>query len=392
MFWSRASTRRVAFAVLVLALAVWAFVLVRESRKRPVHQRIDAGIAFVRGGRTYEAERAWLDAAAVAPDNPLVWRLLGELYLETEQWPKGVAAFQKLERLAPDTPYLYSRLATCALRTGEEMQAMGYAQQALQRNPGDDASLAILSFVSEMQDDPDRQIDYLQRLLKNHPDDAEFLQSLIKAYQRKGQYADILPLAKRLLDLRPNDPVSPAMRAMALFESDASPAALKEAEADLNRALARNADYPFARYYLGRVYLRQGRTADAVAQLEAARRLNPREMKAVFELAGAYGRAGRRADAASARRDFEALRDEATRMSVLQKRCALDRNDFDSHLALGELTLSRADYRQAGYYLGRAVALRPDSAAARDAYRRMQDALRAGGVGGTPPPAEGARP
>jgi Flp pilus assembly protein TadD len=368
--------RQAAALLLVLALLLWGGALFRQSQRAQTQRHIDAGIAFAREGQAGSAEREWREAARLSPKTPLVWELLGELYMNTDQWGKGMEAYRNLIRLAPDKPALYARLAVCALRSGEEVLASQYAREELKRHPDDPPSLTILAFLSEIQDDPEMQIDYLQRLLRRSPDDIDSLRSLAQAYGKLGKYADSGPVLERLLALKPDDAAAHALRAIALYQTDASPAALSRAEADLLDALRQNALYPFARYYLGRIYLRQGRFKEAAFQLELAQRLTPHEMNVPFELATVYARLGQPERAAAARRRFETLRQEVTQISVLQKRCSLAKDDFDSHLTLGKLTLARGDYRQAGYYLGRAVALRPDSAEAKQAYDQLRAELR----------------
>jgi Flp pilus assembly protein TadD len=368
--------RRVALLLLALALILWCVVLFRQTQRARVQRHVDAGITFARAGQAGSAEREWREAARLSPETPIVWELLGELYMNTDQWGKGMGAYRNLLRLAPDKPALHARLAVCALRSGEEVLAAQYAREELKLRPEDPASLTILAFLSEMQDDPETQIVYLQKLLQRSPDDVEYLRSLAQAYGKLGKYAESGPVLERLLVLKPDDAAAHAMRAIALFQTDASPAALSRSEADLLDALRLNPLYPFARYYLGRVYLRQGRLKEAAFQLELAERLTPHEMNVPFELATVYTRLGQPERAAAARQRFETLRQEVTQVSVLQKRCSLEKNDFDSHLALGKLTLARGDYRQAGYYLGRAVTLRPDNGEAKQAYDQLRAQLR----------------
>jgi tetratricopeptide (TPR) repeat protein len=374
--------RWIALAALALAVAAWGVVFARQSDRRKAQRHIDAGIEYAHNRQAGQAEREWREAARLAPNNPLVWELLGELFLNSEQWSKGAEAFQQLRRVAPNKPSVYARLAACTLRTGDEQGAFRYAQEELKRNPEDNASLAILAFLSEMKDDTEKQIEYLQRLLKHAPNDPEFLHSLIMAYYKKGQPAEMKPIVERLLAVRPDDPVAHAMRAMARIETEGTPEALAQSEADLLKALQIQPLYPFAHFYLGRIYLRQKRFDRAVAQLERAEQLSPHQMNVPFELATAYSRTNQRAKAAAARRRFETLRQETTQVSVLQKRCSLNKDDFDSHLALGRLTLRRGDYRQASYYLQRAVALRPNSVEAKKAYDQMLAQLQSRTGGG----------
>ena len=374
----RTRKRRLLLLLLISALAValWAVVLRRQLTAARVHRPIDAGMEFFRNRRPRDAEREWLAAVKLNPNDAGAWELLSELYIENEQWGQGLFALKQVLRLAPSRPYIYSRMAACALRLSNELEAQRLAQEELKRNPNDEASLTILAFLSNMQDNTEQQIGYLQRLLARSPNNPETLHALAQAYREAGKYADVLPTAERLIAVRPQDGYGYAMRGAARFEVDASPRGLAQSEADLQRALAIEPEFAFARFALGRVYLREGRYSDAITQLEEAQQLYPDKMDVPFELATAYARAGQPARAAEARRRFETLRQEATQVDVLQKQCALDKNNFPGFLRLGKIMLRNQDYRQAYYYLQHALVLNPNSAEAKAAYQELAAQLQ----------------
>ena len=62
-----------------------------------------------------------------------------------------------------------------------------------------------------------------------------------------------------------------------------------------------------ARYCLGRSLLEEGAISDAIRELETARRYSPNSPKIHFNLARAYARAERPADAERERAEFERL-------------------------------------------------------------------------------------
>jgi tetratricopeptide (TPR) repeat protein len=81
----------------------------------------------------------------------------------------------------------------------------------------------------------------------------------------------------------------------ALLRSGATPdtpAEFHEAQTALEKAVSARPSYISAHIALGRVYLAQGRTADATAQLEIARRIDPRNKAVYPPLAVAYQRSG----------------------------------------------------------------------------------------------------
>ncbi|HEV3198296.1 MAG TPA: tetratricopeptide repeat protein, partial [Bryobacteraceae bacterium] len=69
-----------------------------------------------------------------------------------------------------------------------------------------------------------------------------------------------------------------------------TPAEFNDARAALEKAVIIRPGYSSSHIALGRIYLTLGRTADAVAQLEAGRRLDPRNKAVYPPLASAYQR------------------------------------------------------------------------------------------------------
>ncbi|HEV2474681.1 MAG TPA: tetratricopeptide repeat protein, partial [Chthonomonadales bacterium] len=268
----RRHSRKIALAIaaLLAALICWLLVLARQRMLLPVQGHLDAGVRLIREGRPQDAEAEWRKAAAIAPNNSAAWELLSELYLDTQQWHKGLLALRQLQRTSPNLPYLYSKMAACALRSGDEPLAQTLALQQLKQNPNDEASLAILAFLSEMQEDTDQQIGYLQRLIHQDPADTDTLHDLAQAYYTAGHYNRASEVASTLISLRPGEAYGYAVRAAARFEIDASSAGSDRCEQDLLTALRLDPLSAFARYTLGKLYKREDRFKQAAFQLRIA--------------------------------------------------------------------------------------------------------------------------
>lgn len=362
---------------LILMLALCATVFARRAVSRQAQRHINIGIELIQKGQPTEAETEWREAARLSPQNPLVWDLLSELYINTQQWSKGAEALKQLLKVDPKRPYAYSRLAVCALRSGSEIEARSFAEEELKRNPDDESSLTILAFLADMQDDTERQVGYLKRFLTRHPNDSDTLFSLASAYSGVGKFVDAFPVADHLVSIKPDLGTAYAIRAGARYETDASPSATALSEADLLKSLKSDPLSSYARYVLGLVYLRQGQYPRAILQLELAQKLSPLKMDVPFALANAYARAGQSEKATATRKRFAKLREAATLSSVLQKQCSLHPDDFPSHLKMGELMQQNGNDRRAMYYLQKATTLNPQSVEAKKAYDKLTAQIRA---------------
>src|SRR5205085_1410800 len=115
-----------------------------------------------------------------------------------------------------------------------------------------------------------------------------------------------------------------------------------------------------------------------VFQLETAQRFMPNKMDINFELAGALEQAGQAQKAAYFRKRFETIRDRMALKNGLQKKCAVDPNNFENHLQLGTLLMNEGDYSLARPYLDQAKTLKPDDPRVNKALQQLAMRMEAG--------------
>ncbi|HZP83893.1 MAG TPA: tetratricopeptide repeat protein, partial [Chthonomonadaceae bacterium] len=322
------------------------------------------------------AKQEWQEAARLNPNNADAWELLAEAYLSEKNWKAAVEPFRQLLRLRPDTANVYERLAAAALHSGEEASAAQFAQEELQRDPKNIEALKIAIRLLPYAKDAEQKLNYLRQMVALQPNDSEFSLLLAQEAITQHRYPEALAALDSLLQREPENVKALSLRGMSRVESAASAAEQAQAEADLKRALELAPGVPFPRFYLGKLYARQGRMMQAVAQLELAARAMPGRKEIFFELQNAYAQTGQPARAAQARQQFAALQQEETLLDTLQKRCVVEPNDFDSHLRLGLLLLKHGDRRKAGLFLKRAQTLRPEDIRVKTALQQV--ALQSG--------------
>jgi tetratricopeptide (TPR) repeat protein len=364
----------IAAVVLLLAVAAWAIVFVGQLHAAPIRRHIDAGMEYARQGKGIAAQREWQAAVRLAPDNAEGWELLSELYLSTSNWEAAIGTLRRLERLKPNTPQLYTHLALCTFLVGDEPSTSRAAEEALRRDPNDEAALlTVASLLGESGTDQQRHLDYLRRLVKIRPNDHDYLLLLAEELSAGRLYDELRLVLEHILAVDPDSTEAYSLRGVCWMNTNPSPEGLVRAEADFRRALQLNPHDAFSHYNLGKTYQLMGQPRKAIAEMEAARNLTPDRSGIYFDLALAYSRVGQPEKAAQARARFETLRQETARISSLEKRCGVNPQDFDLHLELGLIYLSSGDYRRANIYLNQALALRPNDTRAQAALRRLAD-------------------
>lgn len=364
-------TRWLAGAGFVVAALLWGGVAFWQLSHKPVQQLVEQGQDFAQKGEAGNAEQVWLKATQLNPKAVTVWQLLGDLYINTSQWAKARQAFLKVTELAPEAPLSYTGLAVSNLRLGDEVEAYKWAKEAVKRNPKDASSLQIVAFASGYMGRTEEQLSTLRQLRAVQPRDPEVLQMCLEALSAQKKFEELRDVTNTLIEIQPSNPMPYAVRALVALESDGSPEALVAAEKDCLHALQLLPLYGYARFQLGRLYMRQSRWKDAIFQLEQAQKLSPQQMDVPFELASAYQRDGQIQKATETRARFQALRDETNRLNVVTKKCALEPNNFEANLEAGRITLKHNDLRKAGYFLSAAIKLKPGDAEAKKAYAEL---------------------
>lgn len=147
---------------------------------------------------------------------------------------------------------------------GEREKAKGYLE-AFQQAQGGTAVSKLLARIYLGESRPDRAAEVLEHYLKTQPADGQAMVLLGSALMARGQHARAVSLMQKALQMR---------------------------------------DAPEFRTVLGLGLLRSGRATDAVAELEAALKLNPGQTQAATLLAGMYLRSGKDAKAVGLAEDL----------------------------------------------------------------------------------------
>ncbi|MDF2440402.1 MAG: hypothetical protein JWN98_1386 [Abditibacteriota bacterium] len=356
-----------------VAIMAWVAVWVWQARYAPVARHIEAGQKYFEQGRPAEAANEWLQAVQLDPHNATAWELLGDYYSGAKNWPAAREAYERVARLQPDTPQLFSRLAVSIGQMGDVQTAQRHATEAIKRDPNDvDALYIVVTLLGQSGLDEALRLEYLRRLVKLEPDNSEYLGLTTDALILGKQFREAKPLVERLLKLNPNFAPAYAMRGSIILNSERSPSALAQAEADFRKALQWEPHNLQSRRYLAKVLLRRKLPTQAIQQLEIVQRAQPRDFVHLHELAIAYQHAGDIAKATFYRRRFAQMEQVAYKIKTLKVHVKSNPKDFESMLQLGTLLSKSHNPKDAEKYLQKALALRPTEARAKKANRELE--------------------
>jgi type IV pilus biogenesis/stability protein PilW len=189
----------------------------------------------------------------------------------------------------------HNKLGYSYLNDGQLNEAFLEFQKALALNPKNKETLNYLGYISARFKNYDGAVSYYKRAISLDPDYAEAVNNLGVAYAETGEWDEAIRQFKAALD-------NPLYRTPSLAYSNMGYAYYKKgdyvnAEKSLHNALVRNPLLPRALYILGLVYVETGSEQKAIDELKKAIGIVPEYVDAHWELAKAYMRTGKKAQA-----------------------------------------------------------------------------------------------
>jgi tetratricopeptide (TPR) repeat protein len=224
-----------------------------------------------------------------------VKNLLAQAYIGAHQPDDALKAFEEGVAIAPRDESLYLQVSeTCfdegLYDLGSRVLAVGL------ENLPDSAPLHFERGVFRVQQDDNEQADQdFEAARKLAPDSQiAYISSAEQAFI-SGRVEDVIRFARAGIRAGYTHYLLLTMLGEALLRAGATPstpAEFDEAQQVLERAVAEQPGYSSAHIALGRIYLMRGQLPDALAQLEAGRRLDPHDKAVYPPLAAAYRRSG----------------------------------------------------------------------------------------------------
>ena len=125
-----------------------------EARADP-DERTREGIAAHRAGRLDEAERAYADALALAPEHPYASHLLGVIEMQRQHWRAAVPRLERAAQARPDEPDFHGNLglAYAAIDRLDDAERAHRRALALAPQPGAWTNLGLTLVEQHRYDD-----------------------------------------------------------------------------------------------------------------------------------------------------------------------------------------------------------------------------------------------
>lgn len=158
-------------------------------------------------GKPKEARDRVMKQLEASPNNPMIYNLLGKLWLQAKEAGQAEAAYKKAIELRPDLPLSYINLGELYLVTGRQDQAMKEYEAALSKDPKLVGAHMILGMIHEQKKEYDKAKARYEEVLKLNPKFGPAANNLAWILNEEGTNLDLaLQYAQTAREQQPNDP------------------------------------------------------------------------------------------------------------------------------------------------------------------------------------------
>jgi tetratricopeptide (TPR) repeat protein len=262
----------------------------RSSHPESYDASFDLAWSYVGVKRYPQAIEVLRAAIDRGPDTAELEDALGEAYEGNNQTQQAVDAFRRAIAIAPDDEEGYLDFASVCIDHQDFPAALKVLQLGLQLHPKSDQLLFERGIFYAMQDNFALAQKDFEQAAKLAPEKDASYEGLGVLYLETGNAAQAAETIRKRLRERPDDANLLYLLGEALLQAGArcGQPSFVDAQKALERSIQLDPRLCLPHVELGKIYLEEDRAADAVAQLEQARAINPREKATYWQLAVAY--------------------------------------------------------------------------------------------------------
>jgi predicted Zn-dependent protease len=320
------------------------------SRQSQAESHLYRGAELLRQKLPADAEREWLAARNLTPNDANVYRALGELYRAQGRTADARVAYNRLADVAPREPHVLCEFAEQELRssTPENVaEATADALRAARLEPSCVRALTIAGDASMDQGDQKIGLSFLRRAVTLKPEDVPLALHLTNRLLEANDLAGALAVSRDLTRRYPGYSQGYALMATvcALYPRDTPES--RSAAGLFLKALQCDPTNGLAHAKLGYLYVNTGDAARGIRHLEAARLLRYSQSSLLYTLARAYRSAGRDADSERVQREYQQIAKLEQQLTLLERQAQTAQGDAALQKRLRD-TAAALDQARAG--------------------------------------------
>jgi len=233
-----------------------------------------------------------------------VYNLLSWCYRRQNRLPEAVAAMNRAIELAPTAETNYDHLAQILIEEGRYADATEAAEKGIAVAPKSSMAYQLRGRAETGIGNFKLALQSYSLAVELNPADADALLNLALVQEKLFQFREAAGSFEKGTVRFPKNAQFYQAYGRMLLDSGSGEA---RAVSLLEKALALDNQLAGAHYELGKYLLGMDKVQPALAHLEAAAKLDPRDSRATLALGGAYRRLGRNAEAGEQLRKFKEL-------------------------------------------------------------------------------------
>ena len=228
--------------------------------------------SYISENRADEAVKLLQQEAAKYPGQRELAKMLGNVYVRTEQYDLAIALFQGLLDSSPkpppeETAGLLFRLGEAYRRKGDLNAAIPAFRAAAAANPKETSPLLALALILDGTGRGEQAVPVYEQILKLQPDNAVALNNLAYIVAQKGDDPDrALDLAERAAQAHKDSPDIQDTLGWAYLKKNRP----DEARAVFQALIEKEPQNPTFHYHLGMALLQTGDRDGAIQELKTA--------------------------------------------------------------------------------------------------------------------------
>lgn len=225
--------------------------------------------------------------------------LLGVAEEKNGETKAAYDSFREGIELFPNDDESYLDIATLSAVHLNYDLALPLINWAIEKIPGDYKLFLTRGLLRSLKDQHSSALADYQNALALAPEQPGIYVAMAMCYEDENRYADAVRILETAVQRKIKDVLVYYFLADALLREGVAPNSpqFEQARSAVAAALSLDSGFAFAYMQRARLELMTGRTQDAVSDLEHARRLEPNAPSIQYQLAMAYRRAGKTAEA-----------------------------------------------------------------------------------------------
>ncbi len=314
-----------------------------NAASEPAQVTFDRAVQALSTGDYGAAEKGFQAVLKRQPNHVGAIGNLGILYARTDRIDKAIAEYQRALRLSPDDEPILLNLGIVYLKEELHSRALPYFQRVLTIDPRNRQARQLLDVCRLYTGQVPLAVRDLNLLAGENPRDEQLLFLLGFAYLKAGDSKTAQATFNHMLEA-----AAPARAHFLLGKASYDAALFPQAEASFLEVLRLDSQFPGIHLELGKVYISERRTDDAIKQLTEALHENASDQEANYFLGSLLVRENQ----------YE------RGIAYLEEAKTLKSDSYGVYLYLGRAKLHLGQTAEAVTLLQKAVELNPDDASA----------------------------